>query len=581
MAMRLHSKISVVCLVAAILLSVGAFSQETHNITQPANSGRSPALHETVVLSDSMDAYFPLALEIADRDGLRLEPGIEKAIDRDPVFLLWVISPGMLSEQILTELGIAMRERGSPVSVGFITGSTMESARRLYLRKFSYSSRHAAIDALGETITQYSGDTAAVMPLDSTSLQHALQNTSYLCYSGHGGGGYWRLSEEMIFTFDDLESIPSLVVTSGGCQTFRPWDGASIAMAFTDRGAAAYAGFLFSPAPYCHFGFPEGFPLRFTHPEFPIGIVMALQNRGSEKSYARFPFYFLLGDPRICFQRDEPYRLIEDQTSGDERLLRFAGAPKGFIPVRIEGGAAYSFIEIEGVAAAGRNDPFYNSKLQFLDLCKDRYLLFDHVGGDFTIRLRNTEPFLWTSKDALIDALDHAFVYLPTTGGILFLLIVAASVLFVAVVHTVRSGGRARGFFAALTAGICVASWRGIYALFRVGRASIVSAPVGFELRFVLASFILAGCGAFLYFNVRSRLWRIGAVLVMTFPVWVVSLFWAAGITYVNLAGAVPRLGTQIYSYTLSVMPAVAFAAECLAILLLLRLLSRLFGVRS
>jgi hypothetical protein len=455
-----------------------------------------------------------LALEIADRDGLRLEPGIEKAIDRGPVFLLWVISPGALSEQILTELGMAMRERGSPVSVGFITGSTMESARRLYLRKFSYSSRHAAIDALGETITQYSGDTVAVMPLDSTSLQRVLQNTSYLCYTGHGGGGYWRLSEEMIFTFDDIEPIPPLVVTSGACQTFRPWEGPSIAMTFTDRGAAAYAGFLFSPAPYYHFGFPEGFPLRFTHPDFPIGIVTALQNRGGEKSYARFPFYFLLGDPRICFQQEEPHRLIEDQTSGDERLLRFAGAPKGFIPVRIEGGAAYSFIEIEGVAAAGGSDPFYNSRLQFLDLCKDRYLLFDHAGGDFTIRLRNTEPFLWTSKDALIDAFDHAFVYLPTTGGILFLLIVTASVLFVAVVHTVRSGGRARGFFAALTAGICVASWRGLYAIFRVGRASIVSTPVGFESRFVLASFLLAGCGAFLYFNVRSRLWRMGAVLV-------------------------------------------------------------------
>ncbi|MCK4350327.1 MAG: hypothetical protein KAX13_05675, partial [Candidatus Krumholzibacteria bacterium] len=75
MAMRLHSITSILCLGAAILLSVGAFSQETHNIMQPANSGWSSALHETVVLSDSLDAYFPLALEIADRDGLRLEPG--------------------------------------------------------------------------------------------------------------------------------------------------------------------------------------------------------------------------------------------------------------------------------------------------------------------------------------------------------------------------------------------------------------------------------------------------------------------------------------------------------------------------
>ena len=581
MAMRMHSKASVLCLGATFLLSSGAFSQEIHHITQPAASDRPPALHKTVVLSDSLDAYFPLALEIAEREELQLELEIEKAILRDPAFLLWVISPGALSEQVMTELGIMMRDHGSPLSVGFITGSTIESARRLYERKFTYSSGHTLVDDPGKTITHITGDSTAVMPLDLIDLRQTLRNTSYLCYSGHGAGGYWRLGDEMFLKASDIEPLPPLVVSSGACQTFRLFDAASIALAFTDLGAAAYAGFVFSPAPYYHFGFTDGFPMLFTYPEFPIGVVIALQNRGSLASFARFPFYFLLGDPRSCFRNEKPYRIADDRTEGTQRILRFEEVPEGFIPVRIEEGASYSFIDVEGVSAAGRNDVFYNSKLQFIDYGGDMYILFAHGGGDLTIRLKREEPFFWAARDALIDALDHAFVYIPTTGGTLFLLIVAASVLFVTVVHSVRSGGRIRGFYAALTAGLCVAGWRGLYALFRLDDAAIVSTRLGFEGRFAAATLILAGCGAILYFNVRSRLWRVGTVLVMTFPIWAVALFWAAGITYMNLAGAIPRLGTPIYSYTLSVMPAAAFALECLMILLLLRLLSRLFVVRS
>lgn len=573
--MRLHSKASVLFLGAAILLPAGAPSRGIHHISRPANSDLLRKLHETVVLSDSLDAYFSLAVEIADRDGLRLELEIDEALEGDPAFLLYVISPGALSEQVLTELGIIMRDREAPVALGFITGSTIESARRLYNRKFSYSGGHAVVDGRAGTIEHFSGDSTSTATLDSTSLLLTLRNASYICYSGHGGAGYWRLSDEVLLTARVIEPLSPIIVASGACSTFEPWDAESLPRAFIDRGAAVYAGFLFSPAPYYHFGFPDGFPLEFTYPDFPIGIVTALQNRGSLRSYAVFPFYFVLGDPRVCFRQIEPYRLIDDRISGEERVLLYERAPEGFVPVRIEGGAEYPFVEIEGIAAAGEGDVFYNSKIQFLDFHGDRYLLFDHEGGDFAVRLKSGAPFLWTARDAMIDALDHAFVYLPMTGGILFLLIVAASVLFVTVVYTVRSGGRVGGFYAALAAGLCVASWRGLYALLRADVAAIVSVPLRIEPRFIAASLILAGCGAFLYFNIRSRLWRAGAVLVMTFPAWVVALFWAAGITYVNIAGAVPRLGTRIYSYKLSIMPAAAFAVECLAVLLLLRLVYR------
>jgi hypothetical protein len=520
-------------------------------------------------------------MEIARSEGLRLEFEISEAVGLDPTFLLYVVSPQALSEQSLTELGVSMAENGAPLSVGVLTGSTFESARMLYSRSFAYTRGHAVIDDPQAAIRRFSGDSTVVVSLDSTNLLETLKSTSYLCYSGHGGGGYWRLSDELVLTARDLEPLQPVLVSSGACQTFRPWEEHSIALAFTDMGAAAYAGFLFSPAPYYHFGFPHGFPLLYTYPEYPIGMVIALQNRGSLRSFARFPFYFLLGDPRKYFSREKPWRLIEDHRSESERVIRYECPVNGFIPVKIEEGAGYPFMEISGVGSAGVRDLYYNGKMQFLDHGGNRYLLFDHPGGDFTIRLMSEEPLLRPLRDMVIDALDHALVYIPAMSGIIFLLIVAASVLFVTVVYAVRSGGRMRGFYVALAAGICIASWRGLYALMRVGRASIVSIPLSIELRFIIATFLLAGCGAFLYLNVRSRFWRIGTLFVMTFPTWVVALFWGAGITYVNLFGAVPHIGTPIYSYNLAVMPALAFAVECIAIIILMRVLSSRSRARS
>jgi hypothetical protein len=572
---RSNQVTSFLCIGVTLVLSIGVLSLDTKAVVRPDQVDPPSSAGTLVVLCDSLDAYLPLAIEIAEREGTGVRHGIEEAIRLDPAFLLWVCEPVALSEKALTDVGSTIRDCGAPVSVGIITGSSIESAARLYSRRFSFRDLYASVDARVGAITSREGDSTAVIPLDPASLLQTILSTDYLCYSGHGGGGYWRLGHDLFFAAQDLESLPPLIVTSGACQTFRPYEGSSIALAFTEMGACAYAGFLFSPAPYYHFGFPDGFPMMFTYPEFPIGFVIALQNRGSLASYARFPFYFLLGDPRIYFQSGEPYRRARDETDGSERLLRFEDAPKGFVPVLIRGGASYAFVEVEGVTAAGSRDVFYNSKLQYLDFRGDRYVLFDHAGGDFTIRMRRVEPFLWSARDAVTDALDHAFVYLPTTGGDLFLLVVTASVLFVTVVFTVRSRGAVDGFYAALIVGVCVGAWRGLYALLRIERAAVVSTPVQVEPHFVIASLILAGCGALLYFNVRSRLWKMGTVLVMTIPVWPAALAWASGITYVNLAGAIPSLGMPIYNYALSIMPATAFAVECAAVLLLLRVVSR------
>ena len=75
-----------------------------------------------------------------------------------------------------------------------------------------------------------------------------------------------------------------------------------------------------------------------------------------------------------------------------------------------------------------------------------------------------------------------------------------------------------------------------------------------------------------------SWLWKSASLLIATFPIWAISGFWLSGIVYINLFGALPRLGTQLYRYSIGILPAIAFAIECLILLPVLLVLNRRVG---
>jgi len=532
----------------------------------------------TVVLTDPSDAYYALAAEIAGEEGIPLAGTIDELPRSGPICVLWVLSPGSFSDSVLARFGVAMRERDVCVSWGIITGSTIELARGLYRRVFSFGGRLARVDARSGSI--FRGDEAERDDLDAERLSGALSETDYLVFSGHGGATFWRLDDAMRFGAERIPHVPPVVVTTGACSTFRPWVDGSIALAFADRGAAMYAGFVFSPAPYYLIGHPDGFPLRYTWPDFPAGLVAAAQNAGAMKGFAALPFYHLLGDPRLAFRSGPPYELEEDREAGDFRTLVFTGAPAGFVPVRVAGGAAYEFVEIVGVASESVGDFFYNGRLQTLRAGGDLLLLFEHRGGDFTVRLERKAHPLRPLKDGLLDALDHAYVFLPSTNGTTFLLIVSACVLFGTVWFTMRKGFRIRLFGPALATGVGIALLKGIYALVRVDRVSIVSYDCAFNPYFVVGASVLAGCGIVFFFNVCSRFWRGASLLVATFPTWAIAGFWLAGIAYINLFGASPGLGTPLYRYSIGLLPAIAFTVELVFLVAVLAALERCAGRR-
>jgi hypothetical protein len=138
-----------------------------------------------------------------------------------------------------------------------------------------------------------------------------------------------------------------------------------------------------------------------------------------------------------------------------------------------------------------------------------------------------------------------------------------------------RKGLRISMFREALAIGSSLALLKAVYVLARMDHISIVSYDCAFNPYYIVGVFVLTGCGTLFFFNVRSRFWKAASLLVATFPTWAIAGFWLAGIAYINLFGASPRLGTQLYRYSIGILPAIAFAAEILILLPVLLALDR------
>ena len=385
--MRNLSLIRMPVLVLAFALSLMTQGPQPILWTGQPTAAASPA--GSVVLAAADDPYYPLAEEIARSEGLSIAHVLDEALTRDPAFLLWVVSPSRLSDHVLIGTSLALKRRSSPPAVGIISGATMEDARRLWQRAGQVSGEQVVVVngaypsagiVTGRLIT-VNQETQTTQPLHKGSLQDALQQAGYLTFTGHGGRGYWRLDEETQFIAADVPPLPPVVIATASCNTFRLWEKGSIALAFASQGAAAYAGFSYSPNEGYLIGEFDGLPFRYTWPDFPIGYVVQVQNRGTLQGFAALPYYWLLGDPRIALQAHPLFQPARDELQGNLRTLAYADLPAGTIPLRIAGGAAYGYVEVVGVTAASTRDPFYNSRLQMADIGADKYQLHRWPAG--------------------------------------------------------------------------------------------------------------------------------------------------------------------------------------------------------
>ncbi|UCC63685.1 MAG: hypothetical protein JSV36_01090 [Anaerolineae bacterium] len=547
--------------------------------------GAAPSFSKAVILADLSDPYYALAEEIARHEALPIVHSLDEVLARGPVFLLWVVSPSRLSDQVLVEFGLAMRDREQAVSTGIISGSTLERAKELWQRAsqvqgqraFAINNENPTAGIFEGQIIAFNEDGSSVESLTKAALQRVLQKADYLTYTGHGGEKWWQLDEDSDFRASDIPHLPPVVIGTASCNTFRIWRQGSIALSFADKGAAAYAGFAYSPNEGYLVGEFDDLPFQYTWPDFPIGHVVRVQNRGTLQGFARFPYYHLLGDPRIALQMEPPYRLANDLQEGNTRTLTFTDAPAGAIPVRIPGGARYGFVIMRGVTAAWEHDPFYNSRLQMENIGDDKYLLLVHQGGDFELRLRPRPPWHWVLADLLVDSLDHVLLFLQVGGGDIIALAFAGIASVVAGCALRRRKGVMRALMLAALVGLSFAGLHGLYALARLDHVTVTSKTLEFRPLSVVGTFLLTGCGAFLFLNAKSRLAKGIALSVATFLTWAAAVL-SLGVIAFSGWFIKARVGTTLWNYALGLMPLGALALECVLFGLVFSALQRWFS---
>lgn len=519
-----------------------------------------------VVLADPNDPYYPLAEEIAGTEKAPLAPDLTTALAYKPEFLLWVASPSFFLDTVFVEFGLTMKGQPSAVSTGIITGSSIESARELWERSsevrsqafFAVNAPNPSARIFEGRIMEITQNSVETQPLTKPNFVNALQSADYLTFTGHGGNSYLGLKEGLTLVPTDIPSLNSPIVATGSCQTIRPWRENSIALRFVDQGVTAYSGFVFSPNEGYLLGEFDELPFRYTWPDFTIGHVIQAQNRGTLQGFAYFPFQFLLGDPRTSLQAEPPYRVVDDRQNGDKRVLKLEDVPAGIIPIRVTGGADYRFVKVPGVTSASGRDPFYNSRLQMVDMQNDKLILLVHEGGDLTIQLRKRIPWYWFPLDILLDSLDHTLIFSQqSSGDMLALGFSVLPLLWVGWQFFKRRFPRKQVRLAA-TFGIAVSVLQGVYVLARLDDVTISSKEVAFSPLSLLAAFLLSACGALLFIRARSWLGRLVALSVVTFPTWAPMIFGLLASAVINIF-SISELGKPLYNYSLGLISVGAF----------------------
>lgn len=563
------------CVLASTIVLVPVQSAAVQETSVSTGAG-------TVVVCDPQDAFYPLALEISQAESIPIYSAIEPALGQGPRFLLWVGSPGYFTDRVLVHEGLAWKRLASGTSIGIISSNNIEEARALWQRKrsvaggraYAVNGEYPPAGVMQGRITAPSDVLAGRRALTKPELVDVLRDADYLTFTGHGGGTYWRLAAGVTFAAIDFPRMPPLVLATASCQGVRLNVAHSMALAAVANGAAAFAGFLFSPIEGYLIGEFDGLPFRYTWPGVTIGEVIQMQNRGAMQGITAFPFYLLLGDPRIQLQPEASWNPLGIETVRGVRTLNYGETPPGFFPIRLRNGAQYHFIEVPGVTAASDGDFFYNSRLQMINEGPDKLLLVSHPGGELRISMRVEPPGYWRFTDPLLDSLDQTLVFLPGTGGPWMLLLTAGLPLFGIVFLLRREREPRRVMMRCVLAGVAMALVQTLYVLGRIDRVTITSKPVGIGALEAVATALLASCGMILFLKTGSLISKIAGVAVAVLPGLGATAVSSTFLFAMNILSA-RSVGAGIYNYSMTWLALIGTSCQAAVFLAVAFLLGR------
>jgi hypothetical protein len=107
-------------------------------------------------------------------------------------------------------------------------------------------------------------------------------------------------------------------------------------------------------------------------------------------------------------------------------------------------------------------------------------------------------------------------------------------------------------------------------------RITITSKAIEFSPLALAGTFLLVGCGAFLFLNARSWRGRMIALGVAALGSLAPALFSLAAIAAMNNLFVKPRLGVGLWNYSLGLQPLIATAFQCILLALAFWGLSRI-----
>ncbi|MBN1821782.1 MAG: hypothetical protein JW833_13765 [Prolixibacteraceae bacterium] len=503
---------------------------------------------ELLLVSDSNDAYFPLAREISISENAPLVASIDEINNFSPKFIIYVAEPKNISEENLLSISKNFKNSQNYPALGIITGKTIGSARKLYERRllakkgnnFIATDIDYSADFREGVIFDVSSLPAKKIPLNRENLLQALKKADYFYWARHVSydGWFWNYKKYGFLHSRELPELKPVVIHTPSCNSVLPSKEDNIALEFIEKGAAAYIGHLFTPVTNAgtFIGHLQFLPGEYSWNEFPIGIMAQIQNVASIRASSYLPFMFILGDPRIYLTSNKPYTVIEDTIYGDKRKIICTSDIKGILPMKICNGASYSYVKIKGLSEISDNDCFQNTKIQSLNLQSDKYLLFILNGGTVEINLYKYPPFLWSFYDAITDAFDISWITKGLTRSyisVLFFFIFSIIIFF-----RIKRGKTIKSYLPEILFAIIFASFQLIFVSLRMHSISVSSYVFNIKIFKLLLGFIgassLVACGLILIDNSKKNFTRFVGIMLCVLPQLLLTVFLFAVVTVRN-----------------------------------------------
>ncbi|MCL5070863.1 MAG: hypothetical protein M1308_08205, partial [Actinobacteria bacterium] len=277
------------------------------------------------------------------------------------------------------------------------------------------------------------------------------------------------------------------------------------------------------------------------------------QNVSMSRICTNIPVFFMMVNPKISLQKEKPYEIISDQSFVNKRVIKGRWGNKGILPVKIDGGASYSFISIKNVSSISDNDLFYNGKIQSINIQSDKYLLFIPDSTEFEIELSSKPPFLWNFYDSIRDSFEYSLITIGVVQGYISLVFLAVF-LIIFLLYKIKKKIPLKTYLFPMIAGFVFAVLQLIFIIFQADKVTASSYLKTYSALKLILGFIgtfstIAG-GFILMLAAGKKILKVLGIIVCVIPQLILTIFYSASYIATNLAFTINKL-PPLWNYSI------------------------------